>query len=119
VETSTPTGKLVADVMVSGAEWERQITGEHTSVAMHVAKRQGRDMGRVSVIPQGASDRLLPPSNHADPRRGRCAAQRRRIPTATRAPWSASTVERVKKRINVIEDNEAASAACRCRPGRN
>jgi DNA invertase Pin-like site-specific DNA recombinase len=44
VDTSTPTGKLVANVMMSVAEWEREVIGERTSVAMQAAKRQGRHM---------------------------------------------------------------------------
>lgn len=56
VDTSTPTGELVANVMMSVAQWEHRVIGERTSAAMQAAKRQGRHMGRVSapdLIPQG------------------------------------------------------------------
>ena len=59
VDTSTPTGKLVANVMMSVAQWEREVIGERTSVAMQAAKRQGRHMGRVSILLLTTSDRLL------------------------------------------------------------
>ncbi|MCU1416791.1 MAG: recombinase [Schumannella sp.] len=57
VDTSTPTGKLIANVMMSVAEWEREVIGERTSAAMQAAKRQGRHMGRVSALrrPRGTA----------------------------------------------------------------
>lgn len=59
VDTSTPTGELVANVMMSVAQWERRIIGERTSAAMQAAKHQGRHMGRVSALPDATADRLL------------------------------------------------------------
>lgn len=59
MDTSTPTGELVANVMMSVAQWERRVIGERTSAAMQAAKRQGKHMGRVSTLPQSTGDRLL------------------------------------------------------------
>ncbi|WP_223690990.1 recombinase family protein [Leifsonia poae] len=59
VDTSSPTGELVANVMMSVAQWERRVIGERTSAAMQAAKRAGRHMGRVSALPQATVERLL------------------------------------------------------------
>jgi DNA invertase Pin-like site-specific DNA recombinase len=78
VDTSTPTGELVANVMMSVAQWERRVIGERTSAAMQAAKRAGRHMGRVSALPQTTGDRLS---------------------TATGARWSANNVGKAQKRL--------------------
>lgn len=99
VDTSTPTGKLVANVMMSVAEWEREVIGERTSAAMQAAKRQGRHMGRVSALPPSTGERLMTlrathtiaGTAHALNAEGLC--------TASGAPWSANAVAKAQKRI--------------------
>jgi DNA invertase Pin-like site-specific DNA recombinase len=100
VDTSTPTGKLVANVMMSVAEWEREVIGERTSAAMQAAKRQGRHMGRVSILPNATSDRLL--TLRASYTLAGTAVQLNAegLTTATGEPWSADTVSKVQKRLN-------------------
>lgn len=102
VDTNTPTGRLVANVMMSVAEWEREIIGERTSVAMQAAKRQGRHMGRVSILPQSTGDRLL--ALRAKHTLAGTAAQLNAegLTTATGARWSANTVVKAQKRISGI-----------------
>lgn len=99
VDTSTPTGKLVANVMMSVAEWEREVIGERTSAATQAAKRQGRHMGRVSVLPASTGDRLLAlrashtlagTAMHLNTEGAR---------TATGEPWTANTVAKAYKRL--------------------
>ena len=104
VDTSTPTGKLVANVVVSVAEFEREVIGERTSAAMQAAKRQGRHMGRVSRLPQRTCDRLL--ILRATHTLAATAAQLNEegLATALGGSWSANAVAKVQKRI------EAASA---------
>jgi DNA invertase Pin-like site-specific DNA recombinase len=99
VDTSTPTGKLVANVMMSVAEWEREVIGERTSAAMQAAKRQGRHMGRVSVLPQATGARLL--TLRASLTIAGTAAQLNAegLTTATGAQWSANTVAKVQQRL--------------------
>lgn len=99
VDTSTPTGKLVANVMMSVAEWEREVIGERTSAAMQAAKRQGRHMGRVSTLPSGTRDRLLV---LRAVRTLACTATQLNaegLVTATGAQWSANAVAKAHKRI--------------------
>lgn len=99
VDTSTPTGKLVANVMMSVAEWEREVIGERTSAAMQAAKRQGRHMGRVSVLPQATGQRLL--ALRASLTIAGTAAQLNAegLTTATGAQWSPNTVAKVQQRL--------------------
>jgi DNA invertase Pin-like site-specific DNA recombinase len=51
VDTSTPTGKMIAQVMMSVAEWEREMIGLRTSEAMAVLKANGDPVGRPRQIP--------------------------------------------------------------------
>ena len=43
---STPTGKLVASIMASVAQWEREVIGLRTKEARAAAKAEGIDVGR-------------------------------------------------------------------------
>lgn len=110
VDTSTPTGELVANVMMSVAQWERRIIGERTSAAMQAAKRQGRHMGRVSTLPQSTANRLM------DLRATRTIAATAALlndeghSTATGAAWSANTVAKAQRRLSAIDHANAALA---------
>ncbi|WP_454115252.1 recombinase family protein [Microbacterium lacticum] len=99
VDTSTPTGELVANVMMSVAQWERRVIGERTSAAMQAAKRAGRHMGRVSTLPEVTRARLLAlRATHtlvatAD------ALNAEGLTTATGALWTENTVCKAHKRL--------------------
>lgn len=59
VDTSTITGKLVAQIMMAIAEWERELIGERTSAAMQAAKRQGKRISRTAApIPSETAERM-------------------------------------------------------------
>ncbi|WP_407358035.1 recombinase family protein [Microbacterium sp. LTA6] len=100
VDTSTPTGKLVANVMMSVAEWEREVIGERTSVAMQAAKRAGRHMGRVSMLPQATGERLL--AIRVTNTLAGTAAQLNTegLTTATGLPWTGNAVAKVQQRLS-------------------
>lgn len=101
VDTSTPTGKLVANVMMSVAEWEREVIGERTSAAMQAAKRQGRHMGRISRLPPRTGDRLL--ELRATHTIAGTASQLNAegLSTATGALWTQNAVAKVQNRLRV------------------
>jgi DNA invertase Pin-like site-specific DNA recombinase len=96
VDTSTPTGELMANIYGSVAQWERRIIGQRTSEAMQAMKARGVRLGR--------------PVELADDIRLRIAAERtagrslraiandlnaEAVPTARGGKWHASTVRAV------------------------
>ena len=113
VDTSTPTGKLVANVMMSVAEWERDIIGERTIAALQAARRRGVQLGRPSLLASATADRLLVL------RAGRTLAGTAEVlnaeghTTATGEPWSFNTVAKAHKRLtqNFTKETIAAPAA--------
>ena len=100
VDTSTPTGKLVANVMMSVAEWEREVIGERTSIAMQAAKRAGRHMGRVSALPSATGERLMQLRATHTIAATADALNAEGLTTATGLPWSAGTVARAQQRLS-------------------
>lgn len=113
VDTSTPTGKLVANVMMSVAEWERDIIGERTVAALQAARRRGVQLGRPSLLAPATADRLLVL------RAGHTLAGTAEVlnaeghTTATGEPWSVNTVAKAHKRLtqNLTKETIAAPAA--------
>lgn len=51
VDTTTPTGQLVTNVMIAIAQWESSIIGERTSRALYEAQKKGTKLGRPSQTP--------------------------------------------------------------------
>lgn len=108
VDTSTPTGKLVANVMMSVAEWEREVIGERTSAAMQAAKRRGQRFGFPSALPHSTGERLL--KLRATHTLAATAAQLNAegLTTATGARWSVNTVAKAQRRLKATEGAVAA-----------
>ena len=50
VDMSTPSGELMANVMASFAQFERQLIGQRTSEALQEKKRQGVKLGRPITV---------------------------------------------------------------------
>ncbi len=46
VDTTTPAGELVANVMAAVAQWERRVIGVRTSEALAASKARGKRLGR-------------------------------------------------------------------------
>ena len=54
LDMSTATGRMIANVLMSVAQWEREIIGERTSAAMQELIKQGHQMGRpAKEVPRG------------------------------------------------------------------
>jgi len=58
VDTSTAAGALVANVMASVAQWERDTIADRTRQALAVKKAQGVKLGRASTLPATVSRRI-------------------------------------------------------------
>lgn len=59
IDTTTPSGALMANVMASFAEYERRIIGARTSAALQQLKAQGKRLGRPRVMPQEVTERIV------------------------------------------------------------
>jgi DNA invertase Pin-like site-specific DNA recombinase len=59
VDTTTPAGELVANVMAAVAQWERRIIGARTSEALRARQAQGLPVGRPRAITPAALDQLV------------------------------------------------------------
>lgn len=59
IDTTTPSGALMANVMASFAEYERRIIGARTSAALQQLKSQGKRLGRPRTMPQEVTERVV------------------------------------------------------------
>lgn len=99
VDTSSPTAELVANVMMSVAQWERRVIGERTSAAMQAAKRAGKHMGRVSTLPQATGARLLDLRTTHTLAATATALNAEGLTTATGTAWTENAACKAHKRL--------------------
>ena len=59
LDTSTPTGKLIASVLANVAQFEREMIGQRTREALAVARTRGTRLGRKRVIAPALEKRIL------------------------------------------------------------
>lgn len=64
VDTASPAGELVANVMIAVAAWERRTIGVRTRDGLAAAKSNGKRLGRPRKISQPLLDRIV--GLHAD-----------------------------------------------------
>jgi len=58
IDTTQPSGQLMANVMAAFAEYERQLIGARTSAALQQKKAQGIRLGRPRTLSQDVTDRI-------------------------------------------------------------
>jgi DNA invertase Pin-like site-specific DNA recombinase len=96
VDTTTPTGELVANITASVAQWERRIISARTSEALQAKKAAGCRLGRPVTLNAEIRTRII--TNHAA---GNSLAEIARtlnaenIPTARGGTWYPSTIKGV------------------------
>lgn len=96
VDTSTPTGELVANITSSVAQWERRIIGARTSEALQAMKARGVRLGRPVDLPAAVRHRIA--TERAEGKTLRAIANElntEAVPTARGGAWHASTVRAV------------------------
>lgn len=102
VDTTTPSGEMIANVMATFAQFERRLIGQRTKDALAVKKRQGVRLGRPRSLDDSLVKRI---------KRERKAGKSLRaiatdlndggVPTAHGgAKWHASTVRAVLSEMN-------------------
>ncbi|HWC35938.1 MAG TPA: recombinase family protein [Mycobacteriales bacterium] len=97
LDTSTANGKLTANILMSVAEWERDVIGERTRDALAAKRAQGVRLGRPSAVPATVARRIRRARQRGDSLR--TIADRLNadgVPTSQGgARWYASTISAV------------------------
>ena len=101
VDTTTPTGELVASVMAAVSQWERRAIAQRTRDALAAKRERGEPLGRHVNIPEEVGDRIKAARESG---KGWTAIandlNQERVPTArTGAKWYPSTVQAVVRRL--------------------
>jgi DNA invertase Pin-like site-specific DNA recombinase len=106
VDTSTPAGEMVANVMMAVAQWERRIIGQRTREALAVRKAQGKRLGRAPELAPDVRRRI---------RRMRTAGmsvpaivnrlEADGVPTARGGSWRVATVQQVLGELRRTKTN--------------
>jgi DNA invertase Pin-like site-specific DNA recombinase len=96
VDTTTPSGQLMANVMSAFAQYERQLIGARTSAALQVLKSQGRRLGRPVSLSADVRQRIV--SERSSGMTLAAIAEgltKDAVPTARGGKWYPSTVKAV------------------------
>lgn len=98
VDTTTPNGELVANIMISMAQWERRIIGDRTKAALKAVKARGTRVGRKPGVDEETL-RLIRAlrSSGLSWQRVADALTAEGVPTAQGGQWHAATVRRLVK----------------------
>lgn len=96
LDMTTPGGELVANIMISMAQWERRVIGERTRVALAAVKARGTALGRKPGVKEDTYRliRVLRDQGHsyqsiAD------TLTREKVPTAQGGQWRSATVRKL------------------------
>jgi DNA invertase Pin-like site-specific DNA recombinase len=97
VDTTTPAGEMMANVMATFAQFERRLIGQRTKDALAVKRGQGVRLGRPRVLGQETVDRIVAERKSGASLRGIAdGLNAEAIPTAQGGTrWHASTVRAV------------------------
>ena len=99
VDTTTANGELVANIMISMAQWERRIIGDRTKSALAAVKARGTHVGRKSGVSEETL-RLIRAlrSSGLSWQKVADALTAEGVPTGQGGEWHAATVRRVALR---------------------
>ncbi len=96
VDTTTPTGEMVANITSAVAQWERRIIAARTSEAMQAMKARGVRLGRPVELPDAIRNRIAAARTRGQSFRAIAdALNAEAVPTARGGRWHASTVRAV------------------------
>jgi len=96
IDTSSPSGALMANVLASFSEYERQVISQRTAVALQAKKAQGHRLGRPVTLDRAVAQRIVTMRTRgmSTPRIA-SALTADCTPTATGGKWWPSTVSAV------------------------
>jgi DNA invertase Pin-like site-specific DNA recombinase len=97
LDTTTPAGEVVANVILSTAQYERRLIGQRTRDALAAKREQGVRLGRPPALPDEVVQRIVA-ARHAGSTFRAIAAQLEMdgVPTARGGPtWHASSIRAV------------------------
>lgn len=99
VDTSTPSGEMVANVLAVFAQFERRLIGERTRRALQVARERGVRLGRPSSVPDGVVEQVrVWREDGMSFRRIAAELDAGGVPTAGGGLWQPSSVHALLRR---------------------
>lgn len=113
VDTSTPSGEMMASIMATFAQYERRLIGQRTSAALQQLKRQGKRLGRPVQTPSGVRDRIVSERHSGKTLQAIAEGLNDEGLATVRGgiKWYASTVKSVLTSAALDEEATACSAA--------
>lgn len=99
VDTSTPSGELMANVLASFAQFERQLIGERTKAALAEKRKQGVKLGRPRSVCTEATEAITRyRARGCSYREIATLLNAQRMPTAHGGKWHPETVRQIDLR---------------------
>lgn len=96
VDTTTANGELVANIMISMAQWERRIIGDRTKAALKAVRARGTHVGRkANVSPETIRTIRTMRNAGLSWQRIADALAASNVPTSQGGQWHAATVRRL------------------------
>lgn len=101
IDTTTPTGELVVNVMGAVAQWERRMIGVRTKEGLAAAKSKGVRIGRPPLVALSVVERIVAERAGGSTYRAIAdALNADQVPTAgAGAKWHPNTVRAVAQRV--------------------
>ena len=106
VDTSSPAGRLVVDVVSAAAAFESRRIGERVAASHVQRKAKGERAGQAPLLPDAIRQRIV--REHNDEQRSLNAIAKtlnaEEVPTAMGGRWHASTVRHVLRSVSLDEE---------------
>jgi len=107
VDTSSPAGEFVANMLASAAQFERRRIGERVAGAHRVRRSQGKRAGQAPILSTQVRERIASEAGSGTSLRSIAdTLNREGVPTARGGRWYASTISHVLR--SVALDSELA-----------
>lgn len=111
VDTSSPSGELLVNVIAAMAQWEARMIGERTSAALQAKKARGARLGRPVLVSPKARNLIV--EERAAGRSLQAVADllnAKGIPTPTGREWRKGRVAQVERSVSLDSESLRLSA---------